>query len=308
MTRCPSSDASVTDLEGLDWDGASVHRLEVGEASWAESAEVVGQLRWALLLEGLELLSGHLWQARLDAQQTIEGQVALDLALGQINQVFRWDDELANVVASDRVVLVLDVVGGGDGDDALLGVDLDLDLLWLESLNIKAQVQHARAVHWRDVDWVHEGEELGHGGWAERSITDVRVELVPPRWLLAEPVGPVVRAHWRPVGHWRRPVGHWRRPVRHWRRPVRHWRAPVGHWRRPVRPVVGVHPWPGWDVATEGGWASAEGVHWRVHPVGWVAGLLTKVAAKDWVHRWEHHWVEGGTSRGRGRAHLDLLS
>jgi len=285
-----SFDASVKDLEGLDWDGASVHRLEVGEASWAESAEVVGQLRWALLLESLELLSGHLWQASLDAEQTIEGQVALDLALGQINQVFRWDDELANVVASDRVLLVLDVVGSGDGDDALLGVDLDLDLFWLESLNIKAQVQHARAVDWRDVDWVHEGEELGHRGWAERSITDVRVELVPPRWLLAEPV----RAHWgRPVrAHWRRPVGHWRRPVR-------------GHWR-PVGPVVGVHPWPvpGWDVATEGGWV----VHWRVHPVGWVAGLLTKVAAKDWVHRWEHHWVEASTSRGRGRAHLDLLS
>jgi hypothetical protein len=271
-----SFDASINDLGGLDWDGASEHRLEVGEASWAESAEVVGQLRWALLLESLELLSGHLWQASLDAEQTIEGQVALDLALGQIDQILRWDDELANVVARNRAILVLNVVGSGDGDASLLGVDLDLDLFWLEALNIKAQVQHARAVDWRDVDWVHEGEELGHGGWAERSITDVRVELVPPRWLLVEPV----RAHWR----------------------------------REVRPVV--PHWPGWDVgakgrwestegrweSTEGRWVSTEGgwpVDWRVHPVGW-----ERLLSPDWVHGVAHgveHWVDWS-----GAGHFDL--
>jgi len=117
--------------------------------------------------------------------------VALDLALGQVSAIFGWDDELAGVVARNGVFLVLNFVASGDGDTTLLGANFALDFFWLEALDVKAQVEHARAVHWAGVNWVVEGEELSHRGWAERSITDVWVELVPPRWLLAEPV-----VHW----------------------------------------------------------------------------------------------------------------
>jgi len=191
-------------LAGLDWDRAAVHRFEVGEASWAESAKGVGQLRWALLLEVLELFSGHLGQDALDAEHAVEGQVTLQLALGQIDAILRWNDELADVVAGDAALLVLDVVASGDGDAVLLRVAFNLDLFWLESLDVKAQVEHARAVHWADVDWVREGEELSHRGWAEGRVTDVWVELVPPRWLLGEPVGPVRARHWPVRAHWER--------------------------------------------------------------------------------------------------------
>jgi len=241
-------------LVGLDWDRASVHGLEVGEASWAESAEARGQLRWALLLDGLQLLSGQLWQEALDAEATIEGQVALQLALGQISAALSWDDELSAVVAGDGVLLVLDFVGSGDGDASLLKRNLDLDLFWLESLDVEADVQHARAINWVDVDWVREGAELSHRGWAERGIADVRVELVPPRWLLTEPVGVHVRApHWHVrAPHW--PVATEVRPV------VAHWPATEGRWE-----------------TTEGRWETAE----VVHP--WVHGLLTPVG-EHWVH------------------------
>jgi len=191
---------SLLHLVHLDWDRAAVHRLDAVEASRAEGARHLGCV---LLLEHLELLGGELWQEAFDAEHAVECQVTLEFTLGKVATILRWNDELAGVVAGDGVLLVLDLGGGGDGDATLLGQKLALDLFRLESLDVKAQVEHARAVHWADVDRVGEGEEFSHRRWAERSVTDVRVELVPPRRLLAHPVRPVRAAHWHVrAPHW----------------------------------------------------------------------------------------------------------
>jgi len=93
--------------------------------------------------DGLELLDGQAWQNRLDDQEALWGQARLELNLGQLNVELLWEDEAAGEVAGDVVLLLLNLVLGLDNDGALLVQDLNLDLLWLEALDIKAQVQGA---------------------------------------------------------------------------------------------------------------------------------------------------------------------
>jgi len=206
----------IVDLVGLDWDSAAKGRLDAAEASWAESASHARQLGWALLPQSLELLSGHLGQETLNNEQAVEGVVALQLAtLGQVSAVLGGDDVFAQVVAGDGVLLLLDVVGGGDGDAAILGAELNLALFGLEALDVEAQVQHARAIESVDVDGVREGPELSHGSWAEDSIADARVEAVPR--VLVGPVRWGVPGRWDVATEGRGPVpskGRWDVPGR----------------------------------------------------------------------------------------------
>jgi len=204
-----------------------------------------GDLGGGLVLDSLQLLNGDAWQNRLNDEQTVWGVARLDVALRQINAQLLWNVELAEVVAGDVVILVLDFVLGLNGDAALLWRNLDLDLFWLVALDVEAQVQVAGAI-WVDRDWVDKGVVLDNVGWAENDVAHLVWQHV------AHPVvhgGHVVAAEWEarelaaewghPVGHWS-PVGHW--PVAGWS-PVGGW-TPVGHW------PVGTHglEWHHWEV------------------------------------------------------------
>jgi len=136
--------------DGLDWDRDNWAAGVVGSSEW-------GRLGVDLLLHVLELLNRQAWQNRLNGQQTIGVDVALDVALGQINTAVLRDEELAGVRALNLVLLLdLGLVLALDVDRALLRVDLNLDLLWLESLDVKGDVQKARAIDWVGRDRVLE--------------------------------------------------------------------------------------------------------------------------------------------------------
>jgi len=151
---------------GLDWD------RDDWSAGVVLATNEWGRLGgWDLLLQVLELLNRQAWQNRLNDQLTVGGDVALDLALGQISSVVLWDDKLAGVRALNLVLLVnLGLVLALNVDRALLRVDLNLDLLWLEALDVKGDVQKARAIDRVNEDWVLERPVLGNRHWARWNI------------------------------------------------------------------------------------------------------------------------------------------
>jgi len=280
-------------LVGLDRDRAAKVRLEGAEASWANGAIVAHrrQLRWALLLECLELISSQLGHVAFNDKLAVKRVVALEVALREVSAEFRWNDELAEVGANNGVFLVLDFFLSLNGDAVILDAEVNLDLFWLEALDVEAQVEHARAINWADVDRVHEGEEFSHRGWAERSITNARFPLVPAAEVL------------RGI-----PWSHGRREV-----------AAKVVWEVAAKVVWEVASKGGWEVASKGGWEVASKGGWEVASKGgWevaakvvrevAAKCVRKVAAKVvreitlkvvWkvsakgVHWPVHHWIHG---------------
>jgi len=215
----------VRRLVHLDWNRNGV--ADNWRHGWGVWRRRLGR---RLLLDSLQLLDGDAWQNRLNDQKTVWGVARLDGALGQVNSELFWNEELAQVVAGDLVLLVLDFSLSLNGDASLLGGDFNLDLLWLVALDVEAQVQVARAIG-VDGDWVDEGVVFDNVGWAENNVTElvwqnvaspvvhfaehwVEWHHVHRRWaaeFATEWHHPVVRRH---GGHWVHPVGHW--PVGHW--------------------------------------------------------------------------------------------
>jgi len=204
-----------------------------------------GGLGGGLVLDRLQLLDCDAWQSGLDNEQTVWGVARLDGALRQINRQLLWNVELAEVVAGDLVFLFLDFVLSLNSDAALLWEDFDLDLLWLEALDVEAQVQVAGAI-WVDRDRVDEGGVLDNVGWAENDVTELVWQAVAhPVVVVHEHV---VTSEWHHGGRWeaRELAAEWGHAVVHWS-PVGRW-TPVGRWS----PVGGWTPVGHWPVGTHG--------------------------------------------------------